>query len=535
MIGTIKAISEPRGIAAGEGGVWVGSYAVHNTLVRIDPTSNQVVATIKGDGFGFLEGVATYRGGVWVASTGGWVLKIDPKTNRIVAKIKVGGYPRHIAAGEGALWVVDQTNNEVFKIDPVKNSLVANIPLDPSLKGGWHRDICVGGGSVWVTFMTTARMQKICQIDAATNKLVKTYEIDEVGLYGATVGGGFLWVSGYECIYQINLTNGEIVETIGKGRVGTSPKLLFAQGNLWAPVGDRVIRIGKLRVEMAEAERPKAGEIVINQIDISNFPNVVLYVTVFDAEGNLVTGLQEGDFKVLEDEAEQSPISLATQLPALATVVAVDTSGSMRRAMPEVQRAAISFINNMRGQDLVLLSQFAETVKVMQSFTTDKDALQKAIRAMTARGNTALYDAVYQAVDSFGEKRGRKVIVLLTDGKDDDGFNRQLSRRSLKEAIAAASELNVPIYTIGLGTEVDTEVLRRLAEETGGRYFPSPTAAELEGLYRQIIAQLEGQYRISYKTNITELDGSWHRVVVKARGSMGEKKYKAPTQSPQGR
>jgi len=96
--------------------------------------------------------------------------------------------------------------------------------------------------------------------------------------------------------------------------------------------------------------------------------------------------------------------------------------------------------------------------------------------------------------------------------------------------VASAAEINVPIYTIGLGAEVDTEVLRSLAEGSGGRYFFSPSAAELEGLYRQIVTQLEGQYRISYKTNITELDGSWHRVVVKARGSMGEKKYKAPTQ-----
>ena len=527
VVATIKTVAEPRGIAAGEGGVWVASWGLHeSTVVRIDPASNEVVATIKAGKLGALEGVAISKGAVWVTNfNNGWVLKIDPKTNEIKARIKVGGQPRKIAAGEKALWVIDAAEKEVVRIDPQTDRIVARIGLDQGLTS--YNGITVGGGSVWVT--NGGAGGRLFRIDPGTNKVSQTYS-SKAEYYGATVGGGYLWVGCLMGISQINLADGEWVEHFGEDWFRWPPSLVFGHGSLWvASGGQNVIRVDKLKVDLAEAQGSRIGEIVINQIDIANFPDVVLYVTVLDGDGNLITGLQERDFKVLEDEVEQSPITLATQLPSIAAVMAVDTSGSMRKAMPQVLRAAASFINNMRGQDQVLLLQFADKVTVANPFTMDKSALQRSIDAMKSRGNTALYDAVYQAVDSFGEKKGRKVAVVLTDGVDDDGFNRPLSRKTLKEAIAAAGEINVPIYAIGLGTEVDTGVLRRMAEETGGRYFFSPSPAELEGLYRQIVTQLEGQYRISYKTNITELDGSWHRVVVKARGSMGDKKYKAPT------
>ena len=280
----------------------------------------------------------------------------------------------------------------------------------------------------------------------------------------------------------------------------------------------------------AQPEKPSSEEaqVVINQIDVSQFPGVKLFVSVLDSSGKMVRGLGEKDFLVKEDEVEQSPVQVATQLPSIASTLVLDTSGSMKRAIGDAQRAATTYVDSVRAEDEVLIIDFSDKVKVVQSFTSSKALLKAAIGAMKARGNTALYDAVFEAVKSFGDKKGRKVVIVLTDGRDDDGTGKVLSVKTLDQVIAAAREVNVPVFTIGLGTDVDEAILTKIAVESGGRYFPSPSSAALESLYREIGAQLTGQYLLSYDTDLSERDGSWHRVVVRAAGGLGQKQYMAP-------
>lgn len=273
---------------------------------------------------------------------------------------------------------------------------------------------------------------------------------------------------------------------------------------------------------------PEKAQVVINQIDVSRFPDVKLFLSVLDPSGKMAQGLSEKDFVVKEDEVEQSPVKVETKLPSIASVLVVDSSGSMKNAMASVQKAATAYVDNVRAEDEVLVIDFSDKVKVIQGFTTDKAALRGAIGGIKARGNTALYDAAFEAIKSFGDKKGRKVAIVLTDGKDDDGTNKPLSTKTVDQAIAAAKEVNVPIFTIGLGSSVDEALLKRIATESGGRYFPSPNPADLESLYKEIGAQLTGQYLLSYGTNLAEADGSWHRVVVSAAGSLGQKQYMAP-------
>lgn len=280
----------------------------------------------------------------------------------------------------------------------------------------------------------------------------------------------------------------------------------------------------------AQPGKPSAEQtqVVINQIDVSQFPSVKLFVSVLDASGRMVRGLAEKDFLVKEDEVEQAPVQVATQLPSIASTLVLDTSGSMKRAIGDAQRAATTYVDNVRAEDEVLIIDFSDKVKVAQSFTSSKPPLRAAIGAMKARGNTALYDAVFEAVRSFGDKKGRKVAIVLTDGRDDDGTGKVLSVKTVEQVIAAAREVNVPVFTIGLGADVDEAILTKIAVESGGRYFPSPSPADLENLYREIGEQLTGQYLLSYGTDLSERDGSWHRVVVRAAGGLGQKQYMAP-------
>jgi von Willebrand factor type A domain len=118
--------------------------------------------------------------------------------------------------------------------------------------------------------------------------------------------------------------------------------------------------------------------------------------------------------------------------------------------------------------------------------------------------------------------------VLLSDGVDDNGVGKQLSKHSVQDVLQFAKRMNVPIYAIGVGAEIDEALLAGFAQSTGGRYFLTPNASELKNLYDQIGIQLAGQYLISYTSNLPG-DGSTREVQVRYQDSMSAKSYLAPS------
>jgi hypothetical protein len=117
--------------------------------------------------------------------------------------------------------------------------------------------------------------------------------------------------------------------------------------------------------------------------------------------------------------------------------------------------------------------------------------------------------------------------VLLSDGVDDDGTGKPLSKRTAQDVIGLAREANVPIYILGLGTDIDDSGLTAIAHATGALYFKAPQASDLQALYETIGAQLAGQYAIAYTSNLPA-DGTKHRVVLAVKGVTDTKAYKAP-------
>ncbi|WP_448382773.1 vWA domain-containing protein [Desulfosoma sp.] len=303
-------------------------------------------------------------------------------------------------------------------------------------------------------------------------------------------------------------------------------RLTIARYGLWLLCAACVLADASSRhfgfpLAFAQDQPTSPTQVVINQIDASAFPNIKLFVSVQDAAGKMVRGLESKDFFVTEDEVEQSPVTVATQLPSVATALVLDTSGSMKGAIADTKQAATAYVDLARPEDEMCLMVFSDRPNIVQSFTADKNAVKRAVDGIKARGNTALYDAAYEAIKSFGEKKGRKVIILLTDGRDDDGTNKPLSKKTLDDVIKAAKETNIPIFAIGLGKDLDEGVLKKLASESGGRYFASPSSADLAALYQEISPQITGQYLVSYATDLSKRDGSRHRVVVKVQGSAG--------------
>jgi VWFA-related protein len=269
----------------------------------------------------------------------------------------------------------------------------------------------------------------------------------------------------------------------------------------------------------------KGSEVRINQIDTSAFPKVTIFATVLK-EGMPVEGLVSNDFRVREDEVDQEPLSVQAQLSALNAVVTIDTSGSIKKALPQVQAAASNFLDSLNASDKFDVISFSREVKTI-STDGNKEQAKQAISQTMARGDTALFDAIYQSIAALKDRSGRKSVILLTDGVDDDGSGKQLSKHSLDEALALAKTINVPVFTIGLGPEKDVTNLEKIANGTGGKYFDAANPEQLAGIYKQIGKEITGQYNIYYTSNIPA-DGSIHRVNLAYSGIQGIKEYESP-------
>ena len=159
----------------------------------------------------------------------------------------------------------------------------------------------------------------------------------------------------------------------------------------------------------------------------------------------------------------------------------------------QAQGAAKLFLEQMRPRDQIAVLSFADEVDVPQKLTRDRKLLSRAIDRFAANGNTRLYDGLAQSLTQLSlAPGGPRAVVLLTDGRDT------ASMRSVEDNIAQAVSSGVPVYTIGLGSDVDTDILQKIATSTGGRFFQAPTGQDLALVFRRISGQLTSQYEVSW-------------------------------------
>ena len=215
----------------------------------------------------------------------------------------------------------------------------------------------------------------------------------------------------------------------------------------------------------------------------------------------------------------------------------------MQDNLPVAQEAAIGFTRALGAADLASVIDFDSSVHVLQDFTGDRSAIERAIRRTQANGSTALYNAVYIALTELkktppgprsAEPR-RQAIVILSDGDDTS------SLVGFDEVLDLAARSDTTIYAIGLGLRTQIPgrsapeaqfVLRRLSEQTGGRTFFPQLATDLAAVYGEIKTELSSQYSLAYESTNPARDGRFRHVsVVIARpGAIGRTRpgYYAP-------
>ncbi len=285
------------------------------------------------------------------------------------------------------------------------------------------------------------------------------------------------------------LTDGDVI------RVG-SILLMFSTMKKAASMAAAIILLGVL----ASSGQAAPASAQITQFDVSGFPVVKAYVSVLDESGKPFRGLTRENVSLLEnkqpveidsvrmggEKGRHEPLSLA---------IVIDRSGSMTgEKIARAKESVLRFISLMEPGDRASLFSFSDEVSETAPLTGSQDNLRKAVLTIEPGGNTALYDAIARGVESVKGVSGRKAVIVLTDGIANRGA------LDIDQAIASAGKAFVSVYAIGLGNDVRAARLERIAQETGGTYFFTPSADGLAEIYDTISNRIRNEYVISYVT-----------------------------------
>jgi VWFA-related protein len=191
---------------------------------------------------------------------------------------------------------------------------------------------------------------------------------------------------------------------------------------------------------------------------------VMMPVTASDRGGRYVPDLKAEEFTLAEDGAEQKVAFFATVTAPFSVVLMIDTSASTTvEKMRQVQDAAVAFLQQLRADDRVKVISFDDEVRDYGDFTTDRGTIASAIRATRPGKGTRLYDAFDLAYRALRRVKGRKAIIMLTDGVDYHS-----DRRTYEDNRRAVEESDVVVYPVRFDTRAETERLAREQARGGG-------------------------------------------------------------------
>jgi Ca-activated chloride channel homolog len=232
---------------------------------------------------------------------------------------------------------------------------------------------------------------------------------------------------------------------------------------------------------------------------------VRILATVKDASGALVGSLEKADFEVSDNGVPQQVAVFERQTDQpLSVAVLIDNSGSTAKDLKyetdSVTRFLRVLLNNGNPIDAVALYSFNWEIVKQNGFTRNVPAIERSLRALKGEAGTSLYDAILLASRDIEDRRGRKVLVIVTDGGDTVShadFQRATEAAQLADAVIYPV-LVVPIINDAGRNTGGENALTTLAERTGGRVFAPSLGAALDQTFDQIIHDLRTQYLLGF-------------------------------------
>lgn len=207
------------------------------------------------------------------------------------------------------------------------------------------------------------------------------------------------------------------------------------------------------RAPQRSAEQVDAGPEEVDAGDVIrvNTTLVTIPLSVMDRHGRYVPNLRKEDFRLWEDGIEHQVAYFSSVDKPFSLVLMIDTSGSTRFRLEDIQAAAIAFVDQLRIDDRVMIVSFDDDVRVLSEFTTNRRQLHNAIRRTETGDGTRLYDAVDLVINRrLVQTSGRKAIVLFTDGVDTTSRNA-----SYESNVRDAEELDALVYPVQYDTFED--------------------------------------------------------------------------------
>jgi Ca-activated chloride channel homolog len=250
-------------------------------------------------------------------------------------------------------------------------------------------------------------------------------------------------------------------------------------------------------------------------------------VTVTDPYDRVVTGLEPDNFRVFENNIEQEIQYFSSEDVPISIGVIFDLSGSMANKVGKAKEATLQFFKTANPQDEFFLVSFNDRAELISAFTNSVDDLQNRLSFASAKGRTALLDAIYLGLSEMRTARnGKRALLIIYDGGDNNSrYNEKDIKRLVREA-------NTQLYSIGIFDPLEyrnrtTEelngpsLLNEVTELSGGRAFTVEKINDLPDIATKIGTELRNQYILGYRPSDKSHDARWRKVKIKLRAPKG--------------
>jgi VWFA-related protein len=228
--------------------------------------------------------------------------------------------------------------------------------------------------------------------------------------------------------------------------------------------------------------------------------------------------LTAADLEVVENGVVQTLELFQEAVEPVSIVLALDASGSMKKKEADVVSSAREFITALRPQDRLAVVLFADHPLFAHDLTDDRATALAALDLYRANGGTALYDTLAEGLLHLKQAGGRRVVVVMTDGRDENNPGTGPgSVRHLDDVADLIQRTGAVVFGIGLGVNVDHEPLKKIAEWSGGRALFPADVSELPAQYRRVVDDLRRRYVVGYTSSHIQHDGSWRQVDIRVK------------------
>jgi VWFA-related protein len=281
---------------------------------------------------------------------------------------------------------------------------------------------------------------------------------------------------------------------------------------------------------------------------------VRVFATVTDRDGRLVTSLTRDAFEVRDDGKPQPIVQFSNEPQPIRLVVMLDVSGSMAGNLQLLREAADQLFVRLRPDDVARVGTFGRDVQISPAFTHDAAELRAALpQVIEPDAPTPLWRGTEEAMNTFGDEGGdqRRVVLVLSDGKDSGPIDFRHRPSSQIEVIERARTDDVMVYAIGIRSrpqrppgigigpgglrmallaDLPDPGLARVAEETGGGYTEIRYGEDLGAAFARVADELHSQYLLGFPP--PKRDGKVHKIEIKVatKGmkARGRRSYVAP-------